>query len=201
VYIVMEYLSGYTLGSVLDARRKLTEARAVDVMMQVCAGLWAAHERDIIHRDVKPDNIVLVPSQDDEGEPVEIVKVCDFGIAALATTRLDEGTEAVAAGTPEYMAPEQSTGSAISPSSDVYGCGVVLYELLAGQVPFTDDQPYRILMKHRNDAPRPPSSFVPGIDPAVEAIVLRCLEKVPANRYRSARELRVELRKIVDAKS
>ena len=198
VYIVMEYLSGYTLGSVLAARRKLTPARAVDVMIQVCAGLSAAHDRDIVHRDVKPDNIVLVPAQDDEGRPVEIVKVCDFGIAALGTTRTDEGN---AAGTPEYMAPEQTTGQSVRPSADVYACGCALYEMLTGQVPFTADQAYRILMKHRNEAPCPPSELEAGIAPALEAVVLRCMEKAPARRYQSARELRVELRKIADAKA
>jgi tRNA A-37 threonylcarbamoyl transferase component Bud32 len=198
VYIVMEYLSGYTLGSVLAARRKLTPARALDVMIQVCAGLSAAHDRDIVHRDIKPDNIVLVPAQDDEGRPVEIVKVCDFGIAALGTTRTDEGN---AAGTPEYMAPEQTTGSSVTPSADVYACGCSLYEMLTGQVPFTADQAYRILMKHRNEAPCPPSEIEAGIAPALEAVVLRCMEKAPARRYQSARELRVELRKIADAKA
>lgn len=193
VYIVMEYLSGYTLGSVLEARRKLTTARAVDMMMQVCAALSAAHDRDIVHRDVKPDNIVLVPSQDDEGQPVEIVKVCDFGIAALSTTRTDEG---VAAGTPEYMSPEQSTGSQVSPAADVYSCGIILYEMLAGHVPFTADQAYRILMKHRSEAAAPLASVAPGVLPALEAIVTRCMEKVPARRYQSARELRVALRKL-----
>lgn len=193
VYIVMEYLSGYTLGSVLDARRKLTTARAIDVMMQVCAALSAAHDRDIVHRDVKPDNIVLVPSQDDEGQPVEIVKVCDFGIAALSTTRTDEG---VAAGTPEYMSPEQSTGSQVSPAADVYSCGIILYEMLAGHVPFTSDQAYRILMKHRSEVAAPLASVAPGVPPALEAIVKRCMEKVPARRYQAARELRAELRKL-----
>ena len=198
VYIVMEYLSGYTLGSVLAARRKLTPARAVDVMIQVCAGLSAAHDRDIVHRDVKPDNIVLVPAQDDEGRPVEIVKVCDFGIAALGATRTEEGN---AAGTPEYMAPEQTTGSRVAPSADVYACGCTLYEMLTGQVPFTADQAYRILMKHRSEAPRPPSSLEPTLAPALEAVVLRCMEKAPARRYQSARELRVDLRKIADGQS
>jgi serine/threonine-protein kinase len=199
VYIVMEYLSGYTLGSVLDARRKLTAARAVDVMVQVCAGLSAAHDRNIVHRDVKPDNIVLVPAQDDEGRPVEIVKVCDFGIAALGTTLTDEG--AAAAGTPEYMAPEQTTGSAVRPSADVYACGCMLYEMLVGQVPFTSDQAYRILMKHRSEAPRRPSSIDPSIPSMLEAIVLRCMEKAPERRYQTARELRLELRKLEGAKA
>ena len=196
-YIVMEYLSGYTLGSVLDARRKLTSARAVDVMIQVCAGLSAAHDRDIVHRDVKPDNIVLVPAQDDEGHPVEIVKVCDFGIAALGAARTEEGNSA--AGTPEYMAPEQTTGSRVAPSADIYACGCALFEMLTGEVPFTADQAYRILMKHRSEAPRRPSSIEPTISRALDAVILRCMEKAPERRYQSARELRVELRKIADS--
>ena len=198
VYIVMEYLSGYTLGSVLAARRKLTSVRAVEVMTQACAGLSAAHDRDIVHRDVKPDNIVLVPAQDDEGHPVEIVKVCDFGIAALGTTKVEEG---IIVGTPDYMAPEQSTGSAVTPSADVYACGCVLYEMLTGQVPFKADQAFRILMKHRNERPRAPSSLDPSIPAALEAVVLRCMEKLPERRYQSARELRVELRKLSDTRA
>jgi len=198
VYIVMEYLSGYTLGSVLGARGKLTTTRAVDLMVQVCAALTVAHDHDIVHRDVKPDNIVLVPAQDDEGRPVEIVKVCDFGIAALGTTNREAGA---VVGTPEYMAPEQTTGLPVKPSADVYACGVVLYEMLVGEVPFKADQAYRIMMKHRSEAPRPPSSLEPGLSMALEAVVLRCLEKDPERRYASARELRVELRKIVPSES
>ncbi len=198
VFIVMEFLSGYTLGSVLAARRKLTPGRAIDVMVQVCAALSAAHDHDIVHRDVKPDNIVLVPAQDDEGHRVEIVKVCDFGIAALGRTKTEEGT---AVGTPEYMAPEQTTGLAVTPSADVYACGVVLYEMLVGEVPFRADQAYRIMMKHRTEAPRRPSSFDASISRALERVILRCLEKRPEHRYQSARELRVELRKISPSES
>ena len=198
VYIVMEYLSGYTLGSVVAARRQLVPARAVDLMMQVCAGLSAAHDRGIVHRDVKPDNIVLVPAQDDEGQPVEIVKVCDFGIAALATTHGDEGP---VAGTPHYMAPEQTTGLSPKPSADVYACGIALYELLTGEVPFSDEQAYRILMKHRSEAPRPPTLLEPRISAQLELVVLKCLEKAPERRYQTARELRVDLRKVPDIKA
>jgi len=199
VYIVMEYLSGYTLGNVLAARKKLTPARAVDIMVQVCAALSAAHDRDIVHRDVKPDNIVLVPSQDDEGKPIEVVKVCDFGIAAIGSSA--QAPEDHAAGTPEYMAPEQSTGSAVTPAADVYSCGVVLFEMLCGEVPFTADQPFRILMKHRSEAPRRPSALTPGLSPELEAIVLRCMDKAPARRFRTARDLRAALRKLAAAQA
>ena len=194
VYIVMEYLSGYTLGSVLSARGKITLGRAGDLMMQVCAGLTAAHDHDIVHRDVKPDNIVLVPAQDDEGRPVEIVKVCDFGIAALGTTTTEEGT---VVGSPEYMPPEQSMGIPVRPAADVYACGIVLYEMLTGEVPFTDVQPFRVLMKQRSEAPRPPSSLEPTIPASLEALVLRCMEKAPERRYASTRDLRLALRQVI----
>jgi tRNA A-37 threonylcarbamoyl transferase component Bud32 len=196
VYIVMEYLSGYTLGSVIGARKTLAVPRALDIMMQVCGALSAAHDRGIVHRDVKPDNIVIVPIQDDEGQPVEIVKVCDFGIAALGSGKT---VESHAAGTPEYMAPEQSLGAPVTAAADVYACGVVLYEMLTGEVPFTADRPYRIFLKHQTDAPRPPSSLVPGLPPALEAAVLRALAKAPAARFKNARALRTELRKIAAA--
>ncbi len=194
VYIVMEYLSGYTLGSVLSARGKITLARAGDLMMQVCAGLTCAHDHVIVHRDVKPDNIVLVPAQDDEGRPVEIVKVCDFGIAALGTTTTEEGT---VVGSPEYMPPEQAMGLPVRPSADVYACGIVLYEMLTGEVPFTDVQPFRVLMKQRSEAPRPPSTLEPAIPAPLEALVLRCMEKIPERRFASARDLRLALRQVI----
>ena len=193
VYIVMEYLSGYTLGSVLSVRGKLATARAVEVMMQVCAGLTAAHDHDIVHRDVKPDNIVLVPAHDDEGRPVEIVKVCDFGIAALGTTSAEEGS---VVGSPEYMSPEQTMGVPVRPSADVYACGVVLYEMLVGQVPFTADQAFRVMMKQRSEVPRAPSTLEPAVSQALEAVVLQCMAKSPERRYPSARELRGALRKL-----
>ena len=202
VYIVMEYLSGYTLGNVLGARRKLAIRRAVDIMMQVCGALSAAHDRGIVHRDVKPDNVVLVPAQDDEGEPTEIVKVCDFGIAALGTKRRDvietPGGESYAAGTPEYMAPEQATGGPLTAAADVYACGVVLYEMLTGAVPFScgpNEKPFQIFLKHANDPPRPPSELTPNLPNALENVVLRALSKEPEKRYASAREMRLDLRK------
>lgn len=197
VYIVMEYLSGYTLNSVLGARRRLTRGRAIDIMMQVCAALSAAHDRGIVHRDVKPDNVVIVPAQDDEGRPVEVVKVCDFGIAALGTATLAAGS---LAGTPEYMAPEQITGGTLTPAADVYACGVVLYEMLTGEAPFRADQPYRVLIKHAHEPPRPPSQLVQGLPPGLEAAILKALEKAPARRFQSAREMRVELRNYAEAR-
>lgn len=193
VYIVMEYLSGYTLGSVLDARKKLVVPRAVDIAMQVCTALSAAHEHGIIHRDIKPDNVVLVPAQNDEGQPTEIVKVCDFGIAALGTTR--DPSDDRTGGTPEYMAPEQARGATVTPAADVYATGVLLYEMVTGQVPFSADAPYRVLIKHASEPPRPPSELAPGLAPGIEVVILRALEKDPERRFQSARDMRAELRK------
>lgn len=198
VFLVMPYFGGGSLADMIGRERTMSGPEAASVGAQVACALDYAHRRGVVHRDVKPDNIVLVPAQDDEGHPVEIVKVCDFGIAALATTPNDEG---VAVGTPEYMAPEQTTGLAVKPSADVYGCGVVLYEMLAGEVPFSADQAYRILMKHRSEAPVPPTLLEPGISAELEKVVLKCLEKAPERRFQSARELRVELRKLADMKA
>src|SRR5690606_9590730 len=135
VYIVMEYLPGATLQVTLDREQRLAPARAVAIMMQVSAALAAGHERALVHRDVEPVNRVLVATRDDEAAPFERTKVCDFGIAALAGPGLTvEGDGALTAGTPEYMAPEQALGRA-DPRSDVYACGVVLYEMLSGAPP------------------------------------------------------------------
>ena len=194
VYIVMEYLSGYTLGNVLAARKRLTPARAIELMLQTCSALSAAHERGIVHRDVKPDNLVLVPEQDDEGQPIELVKVCDFGIAALTPLMpLPREARAYIAGTPEYMSPEQAMGDTATPASDVYACGVVLYEMLSGRLPFHAKQPYQIAMAHIRETP--PPLGVPEVSPALDAVVMRALQKKPAARFANARDLRVALRR------
>jgi len=203
VYIVMEFLSGRTLQSLLDEERRLTPDRAVEIMIQVCAALSVAHDNGIIHRDVKPDNIMLVPSRNDEGRTFELVKVCDFGIAALQNQRVlddDEPSlaETVIAGTPEYMSPEQARGIEIDARSDVYACGMCLYELVTGRPPFLGDNAAEILIKQLEEAPRPPSQLIKGLDSLLEEIILRAIQKDPAKRQQSARELRVELKEIID---
>jgi serine/threonine-protein kinase len=202
IYIVMEYLSGRTLQSVLDEERRLPTERAVEIMIQVCAALSVAHDHGIIHRDIKPDNIMLVPSRNDEGTTFELVKVCDFGIAALQNPRADQAdstaSESVITGTPEYMSPEQAQGTAVDARSDVYACGICLYELVTGRPPFLGKNPMEILVKQIQEVPKPPSHIVHGLDPIVEEIVLRAIQKDPAMRHRSAREMRFELKELIE---
>jgi serine/threonine-protein kinase len=196
VYIVMEHLPGATLQSVIDEERRLVPKRAIAIMLQVCAALAAAHERGIVHRDVKPDNIMLVQSRDDEGFPFEVAKVCDFGIAALAGPGLTiQGDGELTAGTPEYMAPEQALGRTDA-RTDVYACGVVLYEMLTGAAPFQGATPREILARHASEVPRRISEVV-VIDARLEALVLRALEKQPDRRFATMRELRAALKKLL----
>jgi serine/threonine-protein kinase len=199
VYIVMEYLQGWTLQTVLDEELRLPPARAVAIMLQVCAALAAAHERGIVHRDVKPDNVILVPTHDDEGLPFEMVKVCDFGIAALESGPDDDDDE-YTAGTPEYMAPEQAAGRADA-RTDVYACGVVLYEMVTGRPPFVGDGPVATLKRHAIEPPVPPSELVPELPPALEASILRALEKSPQRRYATMREMRADLKRALAARA
>jgi serine/threonine-protein kinase len=196
LYFAMEFLDGVELRSVLDKEHRLSATRIAAVMMQVCAGLSHAHARGIVHRDIKPENLVLVPSQDDDGRPAEIVKVCDFGIALHRAVPAEE--DGVVAGTPEYMSPEQCRSDELDARSDVYACGVVLYELATGQVPFSAERAAQVLNKHQFTPPIPPSKVAPTVDPLLEAIIMKALSKDAKDRQQSMRELRGELRKLLD---
>ncbi len=190
LYLAMEHLDGTCFADILHQGVALPLPRIIDVMMQICAGLAHAHSRGIVHRDVKPDNIVLVANVDDDERPDELVKVCDFGIAVQQAD--DRATNAVV-GTPDYMSPEQCRGAALDGRSDVYSCGVMLYELATGQLPFTAPTPVGILNRHMNvDAP-PPSLVAPNVDRRLEAIIMKALAKEPSERQQSMRDLRREL--------
>ncbi len=193
LYIAMEYLDGTPLSRRVEPGKPLPLERVVDIMAQVCAGLAHAHQRGIVHRDVKPENVVLVAGRDDDDRPVERVKVCDFGIAV----QYDNQASKLICGTPQYMSPEQCRGEPLDGRSDVYACGVVLYELATGQVPFTDDDPTVLLDRHLNTAPLAPRLVNPEVDPALEAVILKALAKDPALRHGGARELRTELREVL----
>lgn len=195
VYLVMELLEGRTLREVLAKEAPLDTARAVSLMLQISAAVGAAHEAGIIHRDLKPANIFIVQ----HAEVPAVVKVLDFGIAKLAADSLDEDdlkalTQVGAMiGTPRYMSPEQCDGADLTPAADVYSLGVILYELLSGTVPFSGTSPLAIALKHTSEIPRSPREFVASIPPALEQLVLRALEKSPADRPANAAEFRKEL--------
>jgi serine/threonine-protein kinase len=200
LYFAMEFLDGSELRALLDKERVLPTARIVDIMVQVCAGLSHAHARGIIHRDIKPENLVIVPGHDDDGNAIEIVKVCDFGIAqhrALPASK----EQSVIAGTPEYMSPEQCRGDELDARSDLYACGVVLYEMATGQVPFTSERPQSILNKHQFTPLLAPSTIAPRVDPALERVIQKALAKEPEERYQNMRELRAALRELTSAEA
>ena len=194
LYLAMEHLAGRSLGETLVKGRGLPEARICDLMIQVCAGLSHAHARGIVHRDIKPDNLILVPSRDDDGHDFELVKVCDFGIAVLE----NNAASAAVAGTPQYMSPEQCRGDTVLDGrSDVYACGVVLFELATGELPFHAPTAVGLLNRHLNMQPPPPRAVNPTVSPRLEAIILKALEKEPDDRFASVRELRNALRELV----
>jgi serine/threonine protein kinase len=197
LYLAMEFLAGVELRAVLEKEGVLPAQRIAEVMMQTCAGLSHAHARGIVHRDIKPENLVIVPGQDDDGQPIELVKVCDFGIAQHRALPGAEQEAGIIAGTPEYMSPEQCRGDELDARSDVYACGVVLYELATGQVPFTAERPQSILNKHQFTEPMKPAMIRPGVDPLLEKIILRALSKEPEDRPQNMRELRAELRELL----
>ncbi len=186
LYYVMEVLGGDDLGKVLEQRGQLTPAEAWPYVEQICAGLSAAHDHGVVHRDLKPDN-VFVLSQD----PVQL-KILDFGIAKLLET--DDGDKLTATGmivgTPATLAPEQAAGkhSEIGPWSDIYSLGVTIYWMLAGEPPFMEESPALVLAQHIKEPP-PRLDEVPGVPAGVGDLVDRCLSKAPAERPETAAEV------------
>jgi eukaryotic-like serine/threonine-protein kinase len=179
-YIAMEYVSGGTLKERLDERGPMEPERALAVAGQVAEALWAAHERGVIHRDIKPQNILIT----DMGH----LKVTDFGIARAASAATISATNAVF-GTAGYLSPEQALGEPATPRSDLYSLGIVLYELLTGVVPYRADNPVAVCMKHVTEPLTPPRGLDPTIPEAVDALVVKMLAKDPADRPASASEL------------
>jgi|GEM_PF-821694 len=204
-YLVMEFLTGRTLGDVLDAEGPLPVSRAIHIVAQVCAALGAAHDQSIVHRDIKPSNILLTPWIDDDGRQSELVKVLDFGIAKIQSSEDDDPVdrtltlEGDVCGTPEYMSPEQAEGRKLDHRSDLYACGIVLFHILTGDVPFFGDTPLATMVKQVAEAPPPPSFSNPAISPQLEAIILRCLAKKRDDRFPTVRALRTALLRLAEA--
>jgi serine/threonine-protein kinase len=177
-YIAMELVDGRTLKELVNERGPLPPAVAVDFTEQILRALGYAHRRGLVHRDVKPQNVII----DSEGQ----AKVADFGIARAADSEMTQTGSIV--GTVQYLSPEQAQALPVDARSDLYSAGVVLYELLTGRVPFDGEAPVAIALKHVSERPVPPGQLQPGIPPALEAVVLRALEKDPAHRFQSADE-------------
>ena len=194
LYLSMEFLDGRSLQDVIDRERRLPPVRAIELLMQVCAGLWHAHSRGIVHRDIKPANIMLTFGHDDDGRPIEVVKVCDFGIALQPTsTAAEKGVS----GTPEYIAPEAWRSEQLDGRADLYSCGVMLYELVTGRLPFQGKTATDYARMHLASEPPAPSKFLPDIDPRLEAVILKSLAKDPTHRFGNVREMRLKLREIL----
>ena len=195
LYLSMEFVSGRTAREALYKEGPMSGQRIAELMMQVCAGLGQAHARGIIHRDVKPDNVVLVMRQDDDGRPFEQVKVCDFGLALLRSS--DAASERFA-GTPVYMSPEQCRGDDLDARTDVYACGIMLYELATGTVPFLSDKPIVVINRHLTMKPAPLATLRASVDPRLEEIVQKALKKSRDDRHETVRALRLDLKKLLE---
>ena len=185
-FIVMEYVDGPSLAQVLRADGPLHPNRAAEIASEVAGGLGFAHSRGVVHRDVKPGNVLLTKS----GQ----AKVTDFGIARALSSADDDLTQAGSVmGTATYFSPEQAQGLSVDPRSDLYSLGVVLYEMVTGRPPFAGDTPLAIAYKHVQDQPPSPSTLMPTLPPGLEAIIMKLLQKKPDDRYASAEDLRMDL--------
>lgn len=183
-YMVMELVEGITLKEYVQKKGKLSSKEAISIAIQMCTGIEAAHNHHIIHRDIKPQNIIISK----EGK----VKVTDFGIAK-ATTSQTVSTSAM--GSVHYVSPEQARGGYCDEKSDIYSAGITMYEMVTGRVPFDGDSTVSVAMKHLQENITPPSEYAPDLYPALEKIILKCTQKSAERRYQSAGELIQDLKR------
>jgi len=187
MYMAMEYVDGRSLRAIMSEERTLPLERALDLAIQLCEALIYLHAQNVVHRDLKPENILVLST----GR----IKILDFGIA------LDESARRLTwfglsnpLGTPDYMAPEQIGGRRGDVRTDVYSVGILLYEMVTGNLPFSSTNQHALMRMKANEEPRPPSYYVPNIAPTVETIILRAIERAPRDRYPSAAALLADLR-------
>ncbi len=187
-YLTMEYVEGITVRALIDSRGQLGIPSTLAIGMQLAEALRVAHEQGVIHRDIKPQNLLL----DGEG----VLKVMDFGVARLATRQSAITEVGLVVGTPAYMSPEQLLAEAVDARADLYATGVVLYECLTGSPPFEAATPVSLIAKMLQDDPKPPAEVNRDIPPALSSLLMRLLAKKPENRIQSAADLMQRLREI-----
>src|ERR1700727_3203537 len=191
-FIVMEYVEGRPLSAVLRDPVPIPPRQIATIGAGVAAALAFAHRHGVIHRDVKPGNVLITPDGD--------VKVTDFGIARAMNTEESLTQTGAVMGTAAYFSPEQAEGKGVDSRSDIYSLGVVLYEMSVGRPPFTGDSPVAVAANHVRDMPVLPRQANPSVPPALEAIIMKAMAKHPDDRYGSAEELRADLLRFADGR-
>ena len=188
-YIVMEFVEGRTLAEFLSTGRRPTPVQSSEIAQKIAGALAAAHAQGVIHRDIKPGNIMVTRDG--------TVKVMDFGIARLTTGVETAPQTSAVLGTATYLSPEQAQGGPVDARTDIYSLGTVLYELVAGRPPFTGESPVAIAYKQVNETPVPPSSLNPDVPVRLDAVIMKAMSKNPANRYQTAEEFAADLDRVV----
>ena len=179
-FIIMEYINGKTLKQVIKEKRKLSSQDTLDIVLQVAKALDCAHSNNIIHRDIKPDNIMITKDM--------IVKIMDFGIAKVMDSRTITISKKVM-GTVHYFSPEQAKGNVVDFRTDIYSLGIVMYEMVTGQVPYNAESSITIAMMHIQEPATPPQKIITDIPDNINQVVLRAMEKEPMKRYQTANEM------------
>ena len=198
-YFVMEFIEGQSLAEIIKEKKILPLEYVVSVSSQICVALYSAHGKGIIHRDLKPENVLVT----EVNGVYPFVKIVDFGISKILHDEMSKKDKpktltktGAIFGTPEYMSPEQAGGNEVGPTSDIYSLGVMMYEMLTGQIPFSDDNYMKVLHKHQYEFPELPSVRNTEITSDVDALIMKCLEKKAFNRYESMFALLGDLKKI-----
>lgn len=189
-FIIMEYVSGVSLKKIIEKNGSLGARLTASYSIQICNALQEAHSNNLVHRDIKPQNIMIT----EDGQ----LKLTDFGIAKTVANDITKTMGIL--GTAHYVSPEQAQGKILDYRSDIYSLGIVMYEMLSGDVPFRGGSSIDISLSHISEAPQPISSLTPGISPKIEKIVMKCLQKFPAQRYANAGELKKDLENFLEGR-